>query len=189
MFAEQKIETLGDVIGLQPDIQFCPCQVITPWSMTGFTGNIDLRPAAVETIVAGFVAFAEIGGMTISTHVVPVLLSTGPVQLILMINDFVRIKVEPALATGIFRSRVPGDTQRLQAPVRELYEILLQGCYTERVLDFKVLQPAVFAVGINEEFAIFTEKSRSDAVACKFRIVEITQHSLFAGVLHGQIVM
>ncbi len=81
--------------------------------MTGFAGNIDLEPCGVERIRATGVILFEFRAVTISTHVIPVLLASGPVQLIGMRYQFIVVNVKPALAAFVVRPRIPGSRQDL----------------------------------------------------------------------------
>ena len=80
--------------------------------------------------------------MALGAHVIPVLLQAGPVQRVIRRDVLVGIYMKPALATFRLRPCVPGICERLQAPTRELDQILLQWLNTE-------------CIG-NPEFAVLT---------------------------------
>ena len=101
----------------------------------------------------------------------------------------VRIEVEPALAALVLRPAVPGERQRLQAAVGELDQILLQRIDPERVFDFERGELAVGAVGLDQEFSVLAEEAGMHAVIIEARIVEIAEHRLVGGMLHGKLVL
>ncbi|MND06998.1 hypothetical protein D3C83_287340 [compost metagenome] len=63
--------------------------------------------------------------MAIGTHGVPVLRDAGPVQNVVVGELLVGLKMEPALAAFLARPRVPGDIERLVAPLGKRDQILL----------------------------------------------------------------
>ena len=75
-----------------------------------------------------------------------------------MADRFVGIEVEPALPALVLRPAVPGDRQRLQAPVGEGDQILLQRRDAERVFDLEFGELAVRPVGLDEELAVAAKK-------------------------------
>ena len=101
----------------------------------------------------------------------------------------VRIEMEPALAALVLRPAVPGDRQRLQAAVGKLDQILLQRIDAERVLHLERGELAVGAVGLDQEFSVLAEEARMHAVIVEARVVEIAEHRLVGGMLHGKLVL
>ena len=63
----------------------------------------------------------------------------------------VGIEVEPALAAGRLRPRVPGDAEGLQAAARHLHQILLQRRDAQGEGDLELAGLAVGPVGAHEE--------------------------------------
>ena len=59
-------------------------------------------------------------------------------QLVIMGDPLVRVKVKPALAAFLLGTRIPRNRQRLQPAVRKLNEILLQRIDSKGVLDLIV---------------------------------------------------
>src|SRR5512143_1405842 len=101
--------------------------------------------------------------MAIGAHKVQVFLRERPVQLVVVRDSLVRIKVEPTLPAGLFGARVPRDRQRLNSTVRKLDEVLLQRRDTEGVLDLKICLFAVATLGVDEKFLAPLEESAADA--------------------------
>ena len=127
--------------------------------------------------------------MAIGTHVIPVLLGAGPVQLITCIDGQFRIQVKPALPAVTFRPAIPCNSQCLHPAIRKLNQVLLQGYDTKGIFDFKILHAAICSVGINPEFAVFGKEPGDNAICCEFGIVKVTEHGVFGGMLHRQIMM
>ncbi|MNR19277.1 hypothetical protein D3C85_1360600 [compost metagenome] len=124
--------------------------------MAGFAAHADLGPAGGEAVACRIVVLAQVGGVAIRAHEVPVLCRAGPAQRIAVADLLLRVEMEPALPALIRRSAVPSDGQCLQAPVRKLHQILLQGFDAEGVADAELGQLAVGAVGKDEEAPIAT---------------------------------
>ncbi|MOA04097.1 hypothetical protein D3C78_1236320 [compost metagenome] len=133
-----------------------PAQVLRSGTVAGLAAHADLRPAGGEAIAFGVVVLAQVGGVAIRAHEVPVLCRAGPVQRIGVADLLFRIEMEPALSALIRRPAVPGDGQGLQTAVRKLHQILLQGFDAEGVADAELGQLAVGAVGKDEEAPIAT---------------------------------
>src|SRR5579872_5028501 len=105
--------------------------------MAGLATNADLRPFGCETIRLGIVVFAQARRVTLRAHEIPVLVQLGPVQDVVVFDLFVRVEMKPALAAFVFRSRVPGNRQRLNTTVWKFDEILLEWIDAESVFDFE----------------------------------------------------
>jgi hypothetical protein len=116
---------------------------------------------------------------------VPVLVAAGPVQRILVIHLFVRVEVEPALPAFGLGARVPGDAQHLVAPAGEGDHVLLQRPDAESAADLVVRQLAIGPVGADHEFAVALEEGGLDVEMTELGIVEIPEHGVGGGLLHG----
>ena len=101
-------------------------------------------------------------------------------QLVVRRNRFVGVQAEPA-----FRHRIPSDGQRLQAPARQLDQVLLQRLDAERVFDFKIGGLAIRAVGADKKFAVAPGENRRTASVFEAAIGEIAEDILFRRLLHG----
>jgi hypothetical protein len=66
----------------------------------------------------------------------------------------VGIEVEPAPAALLLRPAVPGNAKRLHPAVWKRDQILLQRGDAEGVADLEVGELAVWAVSVDEEFAV-----------------------------------
>ena len=106
-------------------------------------------------------------------------------QLIGVIDLLGGVLAEPALATLLARTRIPGHRDRLQSPAGQLDEVLLQRRDAERVLDLEVRELAVGSVRADEVLAVALEEAGLDALEAVGRVVEIAEHCLSGGVLHG----
>src|SRR5262249_48310293 len=127
--------------------------------------------------------------MALGTHEIPVLIELGPVQHVVVLDFFVGIEMEPALAALVFRPAVPGDRKRLYAAVREFDQVLLEGIDAEGVFDLERRKLAVGPVGLNEELFVFLEETGLDAVMVEPGVIEIAEHGSVRGVLHGMLVL
>ena len=97
----------------------------------------------------------------------------------------IRIEVEPALAAGSGRSRIPRDAEGLQPPARHLHEILLQWRNAQREGDLELAGPAVRTRRANEEAIVAAQKGGDDPVLGKGRVVEVAQYGRAARMRHG----
>src|SRR5262245_45384313 len=163
-----------------------PGDVPRSLSVAGLAAHADFRKAGGEAIVGCVVVLAHAGGMALGAHEVPVLVQPGPMQDVVVLDLFIRVQVEPALAALVLRPAVPGDRQRLQAAIGKLDEILLQRIDAERVFDLEGGKLAVGAVGLHEEFPVLAEEARTDAVIVEARIVEVAEHRRLGGMLHRE---
>ena len=157
--------------------------------MAGLAGDVDRGVRGGEAPGLRVVVLAHAGGVALRAHVVPVLAGTRPVQLVGMGHVLARVQVEPALPALRARPRVPGDGERLQAPARQLQQVLLELRGAERVLDLVVGESAVGAVGAHHELAVASGEGRRDSGVGEARIVEVAGHRRLGRRLHGQIVM
>src|SRR5262249_19473403 len=135
-----------------------PSNVVRALAVAGLAADADFGPGGSEAIVCRVVVFVHSGRMALGTHEVPILVQFGPMQYIIVFDLLVRIEMEPALAGLIFRPAVPGDRQRLQAPVRKLDQILLQRVNAESVLDLEHAELAVRPVRFDEELSFLAEE-------------------------------
>ena len=110
-------------------------------------------------------------------------------QKIVVAYLFVRIEMEPALSALLLWPAVPGDRERLQPPVREFDQILLQRIEAERVLDLERRELSVRPVGLDKKFAVLAEEARAHAVIIDMRIVEIAEHGRVGRVIHRVLVL
>ena len=101
----------------------------------------------------------------------------------------VGIEVEPPLAPGRRRSRVPGDRQRLQTAAGKLDEVLLQRLDAEGVGDAIVGQIAVGTVRAHPELVVAPAERADDALVLEPGGVEIGENRRDRGVLPRQGVM
>ena len=164
-------------------------QVLLARAVTGLATDIDFLVGGVESTGLGIVILLQVGAVAFRAAAVPVLVVAGPVQRVLVINGFIGIQVVPALSALVRRSGIPGDAQRLQAAAGQGQQILLQGIDPEHVLDGEVGQFAVLAVSAHLVQLAVAIKTRGDAIVGEGGVVEIAQHGLGGGQLHGQVVV
>src|SRR5262249_32794404 len=86
-----------------------PRDVARALAVTGLAADADLRPRARESVGRRFVILAHAGRVASGAHEIPVLVQLGPMQDVVVLDLFVRIEVEPALAAGLLWAAVPGD--------------------------------------------------------------------------------
>lgn len=158
-------------------------------SVTRFAGDIDLGPRGVERIRAPGVIFFEFGAVTFSTHVIPVLLASGPMQLIRMRNQFIVVNVKPALAAFVARPRIPGSRQDLQTAVRKLHEILLQWRYPVNIPDFEILQFTVRIVCADPVLAVTAKERAGHVEVLEFATVKIAEDRVLIRLLHCKVMV
>ena len=157
--------------------------------MTSLTADVYFRPRGLEGFAFHAVVFLQIGGMTLGAHVVPVLFTSGPVQRILVRNEFVRINVVPALATLSTAPGIPDDGQHLYMTIGHLDQILLQRRNAKRVFDREQLEFTICIVSSNQEVAVTFEKSAGHVEILKLDTGKISQDALGRDLLHRQRVM
>ena len=162
-----------------------PRDVRRAGAVTRFAADRDLVPVRREGVLGRVVAFGDLARVTVRAHEVPVLRAPRPVQFVAEIDLLVRVLPEPALAAGFLGPRIPGQRERLQAPARQLDQVLLQRLDAEGVLDLEVGELAVGAVGADEELAVAREEVRCNALVGELRVAEVAAHGLRGRVLHG----
>ncbi len=166
-----------------------PLDVRLPRPVAGLAGDVDLVPGGGVAVGIGVVALHQIGRVALGAHRVPDLVAPRPVERIAGGDPLVRVEVEPAPAALFRGPGVPGDSERLQAPAGKPDQILLQVLDAEGVEDLVLGGLPVRPLGLDEEPAIPLVEAGRDAELCEHRVVEIPQDGVFAGHLHGQIVM
>ena len=127
--------------------------------MASLASDIDLCIGGCIRARWQIVVLADIAGMAISAHEVPVLIDAGPVERIAAGNPGARIEKEPFLAALRTRTAVPGNSERLQAPARHPDKVLLKRRDSEGILDFVIMQVAVWSIGADHEFAAPAEEN------------------------------
>ena len=126
----------------------------------------------------------QVGGVAIRAHVIPVHAVAGPVEPVRRIDAFVFCEREPPFAL-----RIPGDRERLQAPVFQRDEILLERFVAEGIGDGIALHGSVGSLRMDEEAAVFPEKARFDAAVTKHGVVEIAEYGFREGLFHSPVVI
>src|SRR5215467_10456893 len=111
--------------------------------------------------------------MAFGAHEIPVLIESGPVQHVIVLDLFVGIEMKPALAALVHWPAVPGDGKRLDTAIREFDQILLKGIDSEGVFHLEGRKLAIGAIGLDEEFVVFPEEAGMDAEIVETRVVEI----------------
>ncbi len=131
----------------------CPWQVSQPTLISAHV--------VAKRVFRRVVVLAHAGRVALGAHEIPVLVELRPVQDVVVADFFIGIEVEPALSALVLRPAVPGDPQRLQAPVGKFDQILLQGIDAERVFDLEFGGLAVRPVGLDHELAVAPEEARA----------------------------
>src|SRR5262249_1628144 len=103
-----------------------PREVVRALAVAGLASHAGLRPRRGAAGARRVVILDDPGRMALGAHEVPVLIQSRPMQHVVVLDLLVRVEMEPALAALLFRARVPGDRERLQAAVGKFDEILLQ---------------------------------------------------------------
>src|SRR5262245_62094295 len=150
-----------------------------------FAAHTQFRPGGIERLRARVVPLAEIGRVAVRAHEVPVLPEPGPVQWIGRRDPLAGIQVEPPLSPGGFWPGIPGNAQRLQAPARHRYQILLERIESEGVADFEVSEFTVAAVGTDVEPPVALVEGRRDPGVRKRRLLKLPENGSIAGLGHG----
>ncbi len=119
----------------------------------------------------------------------PGLVDPGPVQRLARPELLAGVEVEPALPARLLRPRVPGDPQRLHSPVGKGDQVLLQRVDAEDEGDLEVGEPAVRAVGVDEEPAVAAKEAAGDVAVGEGGAFEVAEHRGFGGLGHGQVVV
>ena len=164
---------------------FRPADMVRTGAVTRLAAYADFRERGGITVVCRIIILAQAGGVTLGAHIIPVLVQLGPVQHVVMLDLLVGIEVEPMLSPLLLRAAVPGDRQRLHAPVREFHQILLQRIDPEGVLRLEGGELAVRAVDLDQEFPVLAEEARAHAVIVENRIVEIAEDRRGGRMVHG----
>ncbi len=160
-----------------------------PRAMAGLATDVDFCPGRCEGIRLHRIVFLQIGGMTLGAHVVPVLFTTGPVQQIVMRNEFVRIQVVPALPTIGATPGIPGDRQRLYMAIRHLNQVLLQRRNAKGEFDRELLEFTVCIVSADQVISIACEKCTHHIEILELDAGEIAQNGVRRRLLHSKLVM
>lgn len=77
------------------------------------------------------------------------------------------------------------DTQRLIAPAGQREQILLQRVDAKGVVNFKILQVPVGAIGIHKVFSITHKKARLHLLVTETGLIEIAQYGLIIRQRHS----
>ena len=93
--------------------------------------------------------------------------------------------MEPTLTSLLPRARIPGDGERLQAPIGKLEQILLQRRQPEGVGDLEVGQATIRPLGAHDEPAVTAQEGRRDAVLRVGLPGERGEHRALRGGLDG----
>ena len=157
--------------------------------VAGLAGDVDLGPARPVAVARRLVVLAQVGRVALGAGVVPGLVAAGPVDRLAGVDVLARVEVEPALPALLLRPRVPGDAERLQAPVREGDQVLLQRVDAERVADLEVGEPAVGPVRVDEVAAVAREEPRGDAAVGEGRVAEVAEDRGRRRLLHREVVV
>ena len=152
--------------------------------MAGFATDADFGPCRRKAIRLGVVVLGDTGRVALRAHEIPVLVQPGPVQDVVVFDLLIGGEMKPALAALVLRPAVPSERQRLNAPVGELDEILLQRIDAEGVLRLKDGKLAVGAVSLDQEFPSLAKEAGTHTIMLEAGIVEIAKHGLVGGMLH-----
>jgi hypothetical protein len=145
-------ESLPPIVQTSPvAILLRPRNVIGAGAVTRLAGDVDLRIARGKAAGLRIEILPNARRVARRAHVVPVLARARPVQRVTEAHVVARIEVKPALPALRSRPRVPRDGERLEAPVGELEQILLERSRPEGVLDVVVAERAVGAVRAHHE--------------------------------------
>src|SRR5262245_14160913 len=102
--------------------------------------------------------------MTFGAHEIPVLIELGPMQDIVVVDFFIGIEMEPPLPALFLWAGIPGDRERLHAPVRKLDQVLLQRIDAEGVFHLENCELSIGSVCFDQRLAIPSKEARTDAV-------------------------
>ncbi|MOA13752.1 hypothetical protein D3C78_1338150 [compost metagenome] len=161
-----------------------PDQMVGGWSVTALAADTQCLPVAGELAQVAVEAPLEAGGVAFDAHEVGILLRAAPVQRIAMVDALVGIQVEPG---PLFH--IPGGAERLQAAAFQLDQVLLQGLQPEGVGHLEVGRLAVRPRQVHPERVALALEMGGFHVVVQWRGVEVGQHRLRAGGLHGPLVM
>ncbi len=127
--------------------------------------------------------------MAFGAHMVPVLVDACPVECIVMSDFFFLVQVKPPLSPFIAGPGVPGDTEGLEASVREFDKVLLKGIDAECKFYLVVMELPVWTVCSDHEFAVFLRELGFETVILELFIAEVPEHGIIACMLHGEVVV
>ena len=130
-----------------------PGQMVASRAMACFASDIDIAPRSRKRIGARGVVFLQVGRVALGTHVIPVLISPGPMQRIVRVDALLRIQVKPTFVVDI-----PGDRQCLDSTAVQFDEVLLQRVHAKHIANAVVLQLALLTIGLYPEFVRGTVK-------------------------------
>jgi len=152
-------------------------------TVTGLAGNVDLGPDGLEGIGRRIVVLAQVGGVAIRAHEVPVLLELRPVELVLVRDALGWIEVKPALSPCSF-GRVSHAIDSAWSRHRKLHKVLLQWRDAKCVLDLEVRELAIGSIGADHELPVASEEGRCHTGPCKFHVGEVAEDGLLGRLLH-----
>lgn len=90
-------------------------------------------------------------------------------------DRLVRVEMDPALPSLVFRARVPGVGENLHAAVWKGRQILLQRLDAERVVDGEISGLAILAFCLDDECAVLAEEPRLRSEVFGARLVEVSE--------------
>ena len=99
------------------------------------------------------------------------------------------LEVEPPLPSFGRGSRIPGDIERLIAPIGKPDQVLLQRFDAERVRDLELGPLPGSTGGVDEKRFTAAEKTSSAAEVFERRVVEVAEYTFRGRGLHGAIVV
>ena len=102
-----------------------PADMARSGAVAGLAAHVDLRKRGRIAIVCRIIILAHAGRMALRAHKIPILVQLGPVQNIVVLDLLVRVEMEPAVTSLLFRPAVPGDRKRLNASIWKLDQVLL----------------------------------------------------------------
>ncbi len=106
-FVERGRQAFGRLQGLPVAVFSRPRHVAGTGPVTRFAIDVDVGPAGAERVRPLVEVLAQIRGMAVGALVVPVLVDRRPVQAVARPDLLAGIEVEPALAAGRARPRIP----------------------------------------------------------------------------------
>ena len=166
-----------------------PFDVTRPGAVTRLARDVDLVERRLVGVARGVIAFADMRRVAFGALQIPVLVPTGPMQRVAVVDLLVRIKMKPALPALFLLARVPCDRQRLITAAGKLDEILLQRIDAKGVLHLIVGELAVGSVGAHDVFPVALGELRFDAAMGELRVVEIAANRRWIRNLHCELMM
>ncbi len=140
-----------------------PRDVARARAVTRFASDGHLGVGRREGPRGVVVGFADVGGMAVGAHAIPVFRQPGPMKLVAGSDFFRRIQMKPSLAAFGARAAVPRYLERLKPPPGKRNEILLQGRNAERVGNLVFVERAVRTVGLDQERVTAAKEPRLDS--------------------------